>query len=352
MPQNPLPHDTTEAGDDNDTEVQDALVPESWWAFRGPAQLPEPPPWRQFPASTRRARAPHYLMSADQVAVVNAALHLHRPLLVTGPPGTGKSSLAHAIAADLQLGEVLRWPVNSRSTLADALYRYDAVGRLREASLRRQRVAGPRTRSPQRGRRRDARQSWEPDIGSYLRLGPLGTALAAKGKPRVLLIDELDKADMDLPNDLLVVLEEGEFEIPELARLPEDQQTVDVLVTGDRKRVRVHRGTVSCERFPIVVMTSNGEQDLPAAFLRRCVRLDLQPPKRKKLDSIVRDHLGEEALAQADDLITKFSNRSKTEMLATDQLLAAVHLRLTGADLSREELHRAVLSRLDEVFPT
>lgn len=235
---------------------------EDWWVFRGPADLPAPPPWRSLAESPKTPTAHQYLMGPEHVAVVNAALHLRRPLLVTGRPGTGKSSLAHAIAEDLELGDVLRWPVNSRSTLTDALYRYDAVGRLREATLEREtratRGVSRKLRQRPRGRR--------SGIGDFLRLGPLGTALAATDRPRVLLIDELDKADIDLPNDLLVVLEEGAFEIPELARLPEDQQSADVLVTGSRKRVKVHRGTVSCSHFPIVVMTSNGERDFPRPF--------------------------------------------------------------------------------------
>ncbi|WP_254406911.1 MoxR family ATPase [Streptomyces sp. GMY02] len=335
---------------------------EDWWVFRGASDLPEPPPWRLFPASRRRRREQRYLMSANEVGVVNAALHLRRPLLVTGRPGTGKSSLARAIAEDLGLGEVLRWSVNSRSTLADALYRYDAVGRLREASLRREREsartsAGASARGSanrlNRLRRLAAGHSVrESDIGDYLRLGPLGTALAAAEGPRVLLIDELDKADIDLPNDLLVVLEEGEFEIPELARLPEHQQSTDVLVTGGRDRARVERGMVSCAHFPIVVMTSNGERDFPPAFLRRCVRLDLPDPDEGRLRDIVRQNLGEEALADADDLIETFLGRAAVQTLATDQLLAAVHLRLSGADLGQDELLNAVMHRLDEAFPS
>ncbi|MFE2696963.1 AAA family ATPase [Streptomyces mirabilis] len=323
-----------------------AVEPENWWVFRGPAELPEPPPWRRFPSARHRDPARRYLMSADEVSVVNAAIHLRRPLLVTGRPGTGKSSLARALAEDLGLGDVLRWSINSRSTLADALYRYDAVGRLREVSLRRE-------REPQRGQaRRLRRHSGQgADIGDYLRLGPLGTALGATAGPRVLLIDELDKSDIDLPNDLLVVLEEGEFEIPELARLPEHQQSADVLVTGSRERVRVRRGLVTCAHFPIVVMTSNGEREFPPAFLRRCVRLDLRDPDEVKLRDIVRQNLGEEALAEAGDLIEDFLRRAAVQSLATDQLLAAVHLRLTGADLTREELLGAVMHRLDEAFP-
>ncbi|WP_329315677.1 MoxR family ATPase [Streptomyces sp. NBC_01278] len=320
---------------------------ESWWVFRGPSKLPEPPPWRRFPAARRSPQAQHYFMRSNEISVVNAAIHLRRPLLVTGRPGTGKSSLARAITEDLGLGDVLRWSVNSRSTLADALYRYDAVGRLRQASLKREHDI---PRGPARRLRRRTGQS--ADIGNYLRLGPLGTALAATGKPRVLLIDELDKSDIDLPNDLLVVLEEGEFEIPELARLSEHEQTADVLATGTRERVRVHRGLVSCEHFPIVIMTSNGERDFPPAFLRRCVRLDLPDPDEAKLRDIIEHNLGADALARAEDLIATFLSKAAVQSLATDQLLAAVHLRVTGADLSADELLASVMHRLDEAFPS
>lgn len=325
-----------------------ATVPENWWIFRGSAALPEPPPWRRLSSARRQTSSARYLMNDNEVSIVNAALHLRRPLLVTGRPGTGKSSLAQAITEDLGLGSVLRWSVNSRSTLSDALYRYDAVGRLREASLLRERE----THRVSRHRLgRHAGRARRADIGDYLRLGPLGTALASPRCPRVLLIDELDKADVDLPNDLLVALEEGEFEIPELARLPEHQQTADVLVSGSRERVRVQRGLVSCVHFPVVVMTSNGERDFPPAFLRRCVRLDLPDPDEQKLRNIVRQNLGEEALEVADDLIATFLQKAAAGTLATDQLLAALHLRIAGADFSREELLGAVMHRLDEMFP-
>jgi MoxR-like ATPase len=164
----------------------------------------------------------------------------------------------------------------------------------------------------------------------------------------VLLIDELDKGDVDLPNDLLVVFEEGVFEIPELARLPKIQEQVDVMVTGDDTRAAVLRGKVRCRDFPVVVITSNGEREFPPAFLRRCVRLDLPEPTGERLREIVRAHLGDAGLTRAESLIDTFIQRRDLEGLATDQLLNAVHLRLNGVDLSAEKLLDSVLHRIGD----
>ncbi|MDH6137506.1 MoxR-like ATPase [Kitasatospora sp. MAA4] len=322
--------------------------PTAWRLFRGDnipwrVDLPPAPPWRSFhsnpsdpsDASGRGSAGPgeNYLIGRVQADVVNAALLLRRPLLVTGYPGTGKSSLAAAIAHELDLGAVLHWPVNSRSTVQDALYRYDAIGRLRESAMRRDRL--------------DVGPGADPPVSDFVRLGPLGTALAPAARPRVLLVDELDKGDVDLPNDLLTVFEDGTFEIPELARLPESETWTEVATADDaRVRAPVRRGRVRCTEFPVVVITSNGEREFPPAFLRRCLRLDLPQPDQERLRGIVRAHLGEQALAAAEDLVEAFLRRRGQGELATDQLLNAVFLRTVGVEMEAADLLETVYRSL------
>ena len=227
-------------------------------------EAPDAPPWRQFPITdSNGAAAQDFIPTAEIVAAVNAAIYLRRPLLITGPPGSGKSSVAESVAQELRLGRVLRWHVTSHSTLEEAMYRYDALGRLQHNQL----------------------HPGKDDIRSFLRLGPLGTALLAEEKPRVLLIDELDKGELDLPSDLLNVLERGEYEIPELNRLGET--TWDIREVNSDEIHPVTGGRIRCSVFPIIVMTSNGEREFPGPFLRRCIRLNLSLPDENRLTEIV-----------------------------------------------------------------
>lgn len=238
-----------------------------------------------------------FCTTPEMVEAVNAALYLRRPLMLTGRPGSGKSSLIDAVARELRLGPVLRWHVTSRSTLSDALYRYDAIGRLHMRGLR----------------------GKAPAIEQYLRLGPLGTALLPAVRPRAVLIDEIDKSDIDLPNDLLNIFERGEYDIPELARL--DRTTVQVRGEGADEAFPITRGKVRCGEFPFVVLTSNGERDFPAAFLRRCIRLRMPDPTSELLAKIVAAHLGTKVAKASSALIADFAGRAEqSKAQATDQL--------------------------------
>lgn len=290
-------------------------------------RLPEVPPWRESlrarsASSGQGRRGQRYQVGPEEAERVNAAMYLRRPLLVTGDPGTGKSSLAYAVAAELGLGEVLRWPITSKSTLRDGLYHYDAIGRLQEANLSEIKARYQRGGTPA-----------PVDIGSYITLGPLGTALLPGERPRVLLVDELDKSDIDLPNDLLDVFEEGEFTIPELARLPADQHPVTVMTADAGQRARLPaepRGVVRCSAFPLVIITSNGERQFPPAFLRRCLQLALEAPDAHKLERIIEAHLEDVNASDFEDLIDIFLTRKSEGELATDELLNAIFMRYSG----------------------
>jgi MoxR-like ATPase len=274
--------------------------------------LPAAPPWRQFGEKTLRGAT--FQASPEEILAVNAALYLRRPLLVTGKPGTGKTSLAYAVAHELKLGTVLTWSITSRSTVSEGLYRYDAIGRMQDAQL-------------------NPHQS--PEIGKYLRLGPLGTALLPSPRPQVLLVDELDKSDIDLPNDLLNVFDEGEYEIPELARLA--QLNVPVRRHESHEISVINEGRVRCTAFPFVVITSNGEREFSPPFLRRCLRLDLLQPSKEKLGHIVRAHLGPEIEKASGPLIDDFLVRRDRGDIATDQLLSTIFLITQESVLKSED---------------
>lgn len=284
--------------------------------------LPKPPPWRTFP---RRSLAEVFQPPEGLVDAVNAALCLRRPLLVTGAPGSGKSTVIDSVAAELGLGTPLRWHVTSQSTLSEALYRYDVLGRIHAHQL------GGST----------------DDIAPFMQLGPLGTALLPAQRPRALLIDEIDKSDLDLPSDLLNVLERGEYEIPELARHKEAE--VNVQEWGGERTHRIVRGRVQCAEFPFIVITNNGERDFPPPFLRRCVRFTMPSlDDTEMLKKVVAAHLSTVDVDSGPtlELINEFAARVRSgELLAVDQLLGAAYL-LSGGDTLDGPRRRNLLDQL------
>ncbi len=332
--------------------------------------LPDPPPWRTFHRSTpakdserwedllklfedkendrdrERGKKFRLLEVSDEranseqidlqkkidlvIAGVNSALCLRRPLLVTGRPGSGKTSLAYALAYQLRLGPVLKWPITARTTLQDGLYRYDAIARLQEPDT-------------------DGKQ----DIGSYITLGPLGTGFLPSALPRVLLIDEIDKSDINLPNDLLNLFEEGEYQIPELKRWAKKHPGQKVSVFTDDKNIPVEldSGVVGCHAFPIVVMTNNGDRDFPPAFKRRCIRINMPNPGINNLKSIVGAHMGENYFKSSRkkiiQLIEKFLEKNN---VATDQLLNTIYMSTGGAvsNIGSKELEELLFKSLNE----
>lgn len=300
-----------------------------WKVFRGNGEphdglinLPVPP-WRRSdpitaPESFDRGamdrdvkKAAPFLADDPMVWAVNAALYLRRPLLLTGKPGSGKSTLISKVAVELKLGPVLRWDITSRSTVRSGIYEYDAVGRLQKS----------RQGEP------------EPPVEEYLSLGPLGTAMLGTTWPRALLIDEIDKGDLDLANDLLNVIEEGVYDIPELRRLAGKREVRD----GFGRTPTIGDGRLECKQFPFVVMTSNAEREFPPPFLRRCIRLTIKPPEdADRLKEIVDSHLSHHLKKTDEDavrtLIGSFLEHANTQEVATDQLLNAVFLTIGMAD--------------------
>jgi MoxR-like ATPase len=296
------------------------------------ADLPDPPRWRQFGAkadehkldpgsirATQSTRRERDLAEAYQIgeqpeimAAVNAALFLRRPLLVTGPAGSGKSSLIYAVARELRLGPVLTWSITSRSTLREGEYDYEALGRLQEIQAGERLVLQPGEARP------------PVKVEDFVRLGPLGTALVPSQWPRALLIDEIDKADLDLPNDLLNLFEEGKFTIEELRRV-NASATAKVRTWKDLyDPAEVPGGQVACTVFPFILLTSNGEREFSAPFLRRCVRLQIGAPKTvEDLARIVRAHMDESGV-NLDTEAKTFLEKRGDNKLSTDQLMNAI----------------------------
>ncbi|MFC5001945.1 AAA family ATPase [Dactylosporangium cerinum] len=277
------------------------------------------------------------MVTDDLLDAVNAALHLRRPLLLTGAPGSGKSTLVSLVAAELALGDPLKWYITSRSALADGLFQYDALGRLHATQIRSGEDAS----------------ALRPE--DYVTLGPLGTALASRDKPRAVLIDEIDKSDFDLPSDLLNVLEEGEFDIPPLVRAARatregaDGPVLQQVRGADRRMYTVDDGVVRRTHWPVIIMTSNGERTFPAPFLRRCVRFEMATPTVPFLESVVDGYL-DKVKGKDRKKIAEFAQRLVSgERLAVDQLLN--YLFLVTADhgidaTTRERLENTLLEEL------
>ncbi|GHB19210.1 ATPase AAA [Streptomyces viridiviolaceus] len=345
----------------------EAVDGQDWRVFRAtgaapsgpPPELPPAPPWRRFRGGppqpqppddeeAARRRLGHVdavpQLDAESTDIVNAALLLRRPLLVTGAPGVGKSTLAYLISRELGLGRVLEWNIVSRTTLRDGLYAHDAMGRAQAIAAWRAGLHPTGTPAADPGAE-DGRPP--PALGDFITLGPLGTALLPHVRPRVLLVDELDKSDIDLPNDLLHVLENGSYEVPELVRDARDSARVHTSDPGVHAVVR--EGRVESLEFPVVVITSNGEREFPAAFRRRCLPLDMRTPTREQLLAIVASHLSvlppeAEVLV---DLFVKRIDAGGTHSL--DQLLNAVQLTTAGtfrADGSGRKLLEMLLRDL------
>ncbi|CAN5287408.1 MoxR family ATPase [soil metagenome] len=188
----------------------------------------------------RFAGTQSYVATDDLKVAVNAAVTLRRPLLIKGEPGTGKTVLAYEIAKAMD-AELIEWNIKSTTKAHQGLYEYDAVARLRDGQLGEERVH---------------------DIGNYIRKGKLWEAFT-RSSPPVLLIDEIDKADIEFPNDLLQELDRMEFHVYE---------------TGE---------TVRAVERPIVVITSNNEKELPDAFLRRCFFHYIKFPDRETMQAII-----------------------------------------------------------------
>ena len=240
------------------------------------------------------AGSDRYLASKSLSMAVNAAIVLEKPLLIKGEPGTGKTVLAEAVAESLG-ADLISWHIKSTTKAQQGLYEYDAVARLRDSQLGDPRVG---------------------EIHHYIRRGKLWQAFCAEQRP-VLLIDEIDKADIEFPNDLLLELDRMEF---------------DVYETGERIKAR---------QRPVVIITSNNEKELPDAFLRRCFFHYIRFPDKAEMQAIVQLHhpnLKESLLGEAMDLFFELRNvEGLRKKPSTSELLDWIRL-LLADDIAPEAL--------------
>jgi MoxR-like ATPase len=269
-----------------------------------------------------------YLPDPNLIEAVNIAIYLQRPLLIKGEPGCGKSYLAKAVACELGL-PYFEFNVKSTSKAKDALYSFNHVAHLRDAQL----VASNVLKLEDVIKQEKSRH--------YVNLGPLGKAFTSE-KRAVLLIDEIDKADIDFPNDLLNELEDMKFSISELeGRSSEEERTI--------KADPANR--------PVLFITSNDEKDLPAPFLRRCLYYQIKFPQGEDLKKILRAHIGLDEVKQkalVDKAIMRFealreemkSGVGDGKKSSTSELID--WYRALSLDLKDED---ALLKRLENELP-
>lgn len=227
------------------------------------------------------APEPYVIEDQELQRAINLAIYLQRPLLLEGEAGCGKTCLATAVAYELGL-PLYRWDIRSTSKAREGLYEYDALLRLHDVQVRAVDQTGRDPSNPE----------------NYVRYGALGKAFMLETCPAVVLIDEIDKADLDFPNDLLAVLEQPwKFEIPESGRLNPDTQ-------------KIENKTVMATYPPIVIITSNREKmSLPKPFLRRCVYYYMKFPSPASLTVIAQRHFEAQSLKLNEDLLQAATQR-------------------------------------------